>query len=359
MIWIFHLAVITILLLIYLYRENESFFVKSTFVYALFIFGQRWMTGTDFPWYLKWYLVNHQPNEPLYRILQNFVQSNNLYFGLLIFFVFLITLINNYRFFLKIDRNVVWIIYLYLISEIFFAQLSQLRQFVAISFFLNAYFQSYYGSKVKSLINILLGAAFHTSVLFLIPVLFVKIKLDRFKLLYLLLLSAILPLIDVTIFLRLPLFNRYAHYLGSRFDVGLSGFHYLKFYALLGILFIFAWYIESYGKNKVENMILNGIILNMLLYGLSFQFALMIRVSSYFKVFEFIFLAYYFKELAHFAKPVVKTLVLIFFIGIYTGLAITDPYDVTRYEFRALRIRDERTDTELRYEVDTFYDYYE
>src|SRR5699024_5082993 len=108
--------------------------INSSFIYALFIFGQRWMTGTDFPNYLRYYLTGFQVREPIYKFIQNFLAEHNLYFGLLIFIVFAITLFNNYRFMVRIDRNVVLIIYIYLLSEIFFAQLSQVRQFIAISF---------------------------------------------------------------------------------------------------------------------------------------------------------------------------------------------------------------------------------
>lgn len=352
MIWIFHFIVINILLFITIYTKNKNFFIKSSFIYALFIFGQRWMTGTDFPNYLRYYLVDFQVSEPLYYGLQKFLSSNGLYFGILIFVVFLITLFNNYRFFLKIDKHVVLIIYIYLISELFFAQLSQIRQFIAVSFFINSYYYAYYNKYIKSGINILLGVAFHTSAFFFIPFLFIKLNMDRFKMLYLLVLSVVLPVLDISIIFNLPLFSRYSHYLGGAYDVSLSPFHYLKYYILLIVLFVFVWYVKEFGKNRMEQMILNGIMLNILFYGLSFQFGVLIRVSMYFKVFEFIFLAYYYKELAHFAKPVIKTVILVFFIGIYSGLAVTDPYDISDYEFRHLRVYDNRTYNELYQEVE-------
>jgi len=356
MIWIFHFTVISLLLLITVKTKKEDFFVKSSFIYALFIFGQRWMTGTDFPWYLRYTIIDFTVPEPIYDMLQQIIIDFDLYFGLLIFVILFITLFNNYRFILKIDRHVVLIIYIYLISEIFFAQMSQLRQFVAISFFLNSYFYAYQDKYLKSGLNILLGLGFHTSIIFMIPFLFIQFNLNRIKTLYLLVLSSVLPLIDISMILRIPIFSRYSHYLGSVHDTNLSVFHYFKFYILLAVLLVFAWYIKEYKLKPIDQMILNGIVLNMLFYGLSFQLGPMIRVSFYFKIFELIFLVYFHKELYHFSRLILKQLILILFISIYAGVGLTDPYNITRYEFRPLRLREPKTEQQLYHEINTFED---
>lgn len=355
MIWIFHFIFITILLLIAKYIKSDKFFINTSFFYAIFIFGQRWMTGTDFPNYLNYYLTDFSSVEPLYYWIQKFLSSNGLYFGILIFIILLITLFNNYRFFLKFDRHVILIIYLFLFSEIFFAQLSQIRQFVAVSFFLNSYFYSFENKYGKSLINILFGLGFHSSIIFFVPFLFIKLNLNKIKTIYLLLLSSILPLLDVAFILRLPIFDRYSHYLDSIFNVNLSIFHYVKFYIILAVLLFVIWNIEHFRENKMTQIILNGLVLNMLFYGISFQFGIMLRVSMYFKVFEFIFLAYYYKDVFNVSKKIMKFAVILLFMGIYSGLALTDPYDISRYEFSPLRINETRSVEELNAEIDRFY----
>lgn len=355
MIWIFHFIVINILLLISKYKKSDKFFIYSSFVYSLFIFGQRWMTGTDFPYYLRYYMQNFENVEPGYYFIQSFLTTNDLYFGILIFVVLLITLFNIYRFVLKVDKHVVLIIYLFLISEIFFAQLSQIRQFVAVSFFVNSYFYVFHKNYVKSAINILLGALFHTSIFYLVPFLFIRLKLDKFKTLFLLVVSSVLPFFDFSFILNLDIFSRYSSYLDSSFNVGLSPFHYLKFYIILGVLIIFVWYIKRIGNGKIEQMILNGLVFNMLLYGLSFQFAPVLRASFYLKIFEIIFVVYYHKQLYNFSKSSIKAIIILLFVGIYSGLAITDPYSITNYEFRPLQIQREMTDNQFRSEIDEFH----
>lgn len=356
MIWIFHFVVTTTLLFIAIKTKKEDFFIKTSFIYALFIFGQRWMTGTDFPNYLKYILIDRNVREPIYNLLQKMITNYNLYFGILIFIIFFITLFNNYRFIMKIDRHVVLILYLYLFSEIFFAQMSQLRQFVAISFFLNSYFYSYTKNYFKSALNILLALGFHTSAIFMIPILFIRLDLNRIKMLYFLLLSLVLPLINISRLVELPVFSRYSHYLTGIHNRDLSIFHYFKYYALLAILFIFVWYIKEYTFDKVEQIILNGLIFNMILYGLSFQIGLMIRLSFYFKLFEIVFIVYFLQELHHFSLKILKPLVITFFVGIYMGVGLTDPYNITRYEFRRLRLHEEKTEEQLYYEINTFED---
>lgn|SRR5699024_1762519 len=356
MIWIIHFTVVSLLLLITLKIKNDSFFIKSSFIYSLLIFGQRWMTGTDFPYYLRYVLIDFKVNEPIYDTLQQFITDYNLYFGLLIFTILFITLLNNYRFIIKVDRNVIFILYFYLLSEIFFAQMSQLRQFVAVSFFLNSFYYSHQKKYLASFVNIILGLGFHTSIIFMIPFLFIRLHLNRIKILYFLSVSAILPLLDISMILHLPVFSRYSHYLNSMHNTNLSIFHYMKFYILLIILFVFAWYIKEYSTDRIEQMILNGLILNMLLYGLSFQFGLMIRFSFYLKIFEIIFIVYNYKNLHQFSLKIIKPLILMFFLAIYTGVGLTDPYNITRYEFRILRLYETKTEDQLYHEINTFED---
>lgn len=354
MIWIFHFSVITILLLITVFIKKEDFFIKTSFFYSIFIFGQRWMVGTDFRYYLKYYLIDFQVREPIYRFLQDFIATNNLYFGLLIFLVFTITIFNNYRFIIKIDKNIVLMLYIYLISEIFFAQLSQIRQFIAISFFINAYFNAYEKKYGRSILNVLLGTGFHTSIIFLVPFLFIRLKIDRIRAIYIIIVSAVLPLLDVTLLLKLPFLSRYSGYVESKFNVNLSAFHFIKFYILIAVILIFIWNLKKFRKNSIDQMILNGILLNMLIYGSSFQFAPLIRLSSYFKIFEFVFLIYYIKELSNFSKPLIKTVIITLFTFIYMGFAVTDPYSIKNYEIRYLRLYDEKSDNQLYEEINTF-----
>lgn len=356
MIWIFHFLSVSLLLLISRKIENDDFFIKSSFIYAVFIFGQRWMTGTDFPNYLRYYLTGFQVREPLYRGLQNFLATNNLYFGLLIFFTALISIYNNFRFIKKVDKYVVYIIFFYLLSEIFFTQLSQIRQFIAISFFINSYYHSFHDEKWRSFLNLLLGLGFHTSILFMLPFLFIKLNITRIKAMYILLVATITPLIDIKLILKIPIFSRYSRYLDSIFNVNLSIFHLFKFYALLTGVALFFWSLKKYQDKRMDQMILNGILINMLLYGLSFQFAPLLRVAFYFKIFEIVFLVYYIKNIRYHSMLFLKTVIISFFLLVYTGLFITDPFEITRYEFRPLRITETKTDQELLYEVDTFYD---
>lgn len=354
MIWLLHFIIVTLLLIVSKLMQNDDFFINSSFCYALIVFGQRWMTGTDFPNYLRYSLTNFQVREPLYKFIQNILIEYDLYFGILIFIIFAITLLNNYRFMLKIDRNIVIIIYMYLLSEIFFAQLSQIRQFIAISFFINAYFNTFQKKYCHSLINILLGAGFHTSIIFLIPFIFIKINVTRIKAIYLLVLSAVLPLFDITLLLKLPFFSRYSSYIESKYNVNLSIFHLLKFYTLLLIIFIFIWNLKKYKNVPLDQMILNGILFSMLIYGLSFQFAPMIRINAFFKVFEFIFLVYFINEVNNFSKVIKKIIIISLLLITYVGTVITDPYNITSYQFRHLRLHEDKTTEQLWQEIRSY-----
>lgn len=355
MIWIFHLGLLTFLLLISKKMNNKRFFYSSSFIYTILIFGQRWMTGTDYPNYLRYYLTDFQVSEPGYYFLQDFLASNNLDFGILIFIILFITMFNNYRFLIKIPKYTDIIIYLYLLSELFFAQMSQIRQFIAISFFINSFFYAYENKIGRSFLNVVFGALFHNSIFFLVPFILIQPKLDRIKSLYLLLVSAVLPLVNLSPLLNLSVFSRYSSYLVSRYNVELSLFHYFRFYIIILIVFVFLWNVDRLKKNKVEKMILNAIIFYFLMYGLSFQFALFLRVSNYFKIFEIVFLVYYFDRIAHYSKPIVKTVVVGLYFGIYLGTSITDPYRISDYQFRSLRITNDITWNQYQQEANRFW----
>ena len=100
MIWLYHFIIVTLLLTISKVIKNDKFFIATSFWYALFIFGQRWMTGTDFPHYLRYTLVDFQVRDPIYRFLQTFIMEQGLYFGLLIFFIFALTHLDIAKIFL-------------------------------------------------------------------------------------------------------------------------------------------------------------------------------------------------------------------------------------------------------------------
>lgn len=354
MIWIIHIISVTMIYIITKIFKKPSAFSKLSFIYVIFVFGQRWMTGTDFPNYLDYYLLNFQKPEIGYFGLQHLFIELDLYFGLLITLILVITLYNNYKFIHFFEKNILLILYLYLISEVFFAQLSQIRQFVAISFFIISFWYSYQKKYIKSGVNILLATSFHLSAIFMIPFLFLKINKKQSFYVISLFIFLILPFIDISFILRLPIFNRYQHYLGSVYDVSLSGFHYIKYYIFIVLFLIFILNIERNHSEK-ENNIINGLFFYVLFYGLSFQFAPFLRIANYFKMYEIVFLAYYSTELKYISKKLTKTLIVILFLGIYIGTAIIDSGDIGNYQFRRLQLREDRSVTELYFEIYDFY----
>ncbi|QTJ41591.1 EpsG family protein [Dolosigranulum pigrum] len=356
MIWIAHIFFLSILLIIARYFKNEKIFIYSSFIYILFVYGQRWLSGTDFPNYLLYYLTSFtRRTEFLYFGLQELLATHNIYFGLFIFLILFIIMHNYYSFFKKIDKQVVMMIALFLFSEIFVAQLSQLRQYVAVSFFTLAFYYMFQQKYFKTVIHIILAAGFHMSAIFMSIFLFLKMQISRKVALILVGISLMLPLINIQFIFNLSIFSRYASYLDSVYNVGLSPFHLAKFYGLALVALYYILKIDKFNETTIERMILNGMLLNILLYGMSFQFALLIRVSAYFKVFEIVFLVYYADRLKGTSTRLIQTVVVLFFLGIFGGIILTDPYDIYPYEFEPLRLFEKRPKPVVRREVDRFY----
>lgn len=355
MIWIIHFLAVNILLLFSVLARNKKIFIYGTFIYSVFTFGQRWMAGVDFPYYLLYYLTEFQVREPFYKLLQNALANYNLYFGILIFVIYTITLFNNYRFILKLDKSNILIIYLFLFMEIYFMQMSQIRQFIAISFFINAYFYAFDKKYYKLILNILFACLFHISAILVIPFLFIKLNFKKKYIVYLVILCFILPFIDIRLIFNTGIFGLYSHYLGGQFDQPLSIFHMLRYYAILGLILIILMRLKFKMSSSVDKLIINGLLVYLFLYGLSFKFAPVLRVSNYFKIFEVVFLCYYYKEIYKFNYKLVRSVIISVYICFYAAIAYIDPYHITRYEFKPLKIYDDKTNTELYKEVQYYH----
>lgn len=356
MIYIIHFFIVLSLYIIFgRNKQTQKMFVYSSFVYVIFVFGQRWMTGTDFPGYLRYYMTDYVRGEWGYFGLQTLFSEGDLYFGLLISLILLLTQFNFYRFFLKFD-NYALMIFIFLLSEIFFAQMSQIRQYVAISFFINSYYNSYNKNYFKSMLNIILAYSFHTAAIFFVPLLFIKLPLNRKNILPLLTGAGILPFIDIRFIFNLPFLNRYSHYVGGRFDVPLGSSHYIKYYAILLFLLFFMYHLKTLNKDRIHNMIFNGSLFYILIYGLSFQFAPLYRIATFFQVFEIVLLVSFASKLKILPDIFTKRVVSFLFIGIFAFSALADSYNVASYQFRPLRFHEEKTREEMLTDIEIFYD---
>ncbi|AJD92252.1 hypothetical protein JMA_29350 [Jeotgalibacillus malaysiensis] len=355
MIWVIHFIVVHILLLISINIKNKKFFIVSTFIYSLFTFGQRWMTGEDFPGYLLYYIIGFKGPEFGYFSLQDFFADRNLYFGLLIFLIYFITLFNNYKFISKTTANTTLLIYLYMFVELYFMQMSQIRQFIAVSFFINAYFYFYHKNMIKGVIYILISITFHFSVLLVIPLLFIKFKLSKKFVFYTLLTFVLLPLINIKFFINIIGIDMYSNYIESVYDTGLSIFHYFRYYLILSIAILFVYKLRGSITSKTDQMMIYGMLFYILFYGLSFNYAPVLRISYYFKIFEITFIVYYINNLYLNSYKFIKSLVIAVFLIFYLAIAYIDPYNITRYDFEPLKLYQDKSYMELRWEIEKFY----
>lgn len=355
MIWILHFVIINILYFISKHIEKEKFFIISVFIYCTFVFGQRWMTGEDFPGYMLYYLINFQGVDIGYQVIQDFFVQQQLYFGLLIFIVYFITQLNFFIFILRFKKYTVLMIYLMCFLEIFFLELSQIRQWLAISFFINGFQLFYFKKKLKSFVYLTIGACFHVSLILVIPLLLFKFQLSLNKYFYFFFLCIFLPFIDVKIFFE-PFGNIiYSNYIGGSYDVSLGYSHYLKYYSVLVLTIIYLLFMKVKVNENINNNIINGHLFYLFLYGLSFQFAPFMRLSYYFKIYEVVFLVYNIDFLIGISKLLIKRVVIVLIFLSYLGIAIIDPYNISNYQFRLLEIYETKSENELRYEIYMFY----
>ncbi|MGN7479750.1 EpsG family protein [Solibacillus silvestris] len=360
MIFIVHFIVIVFLFVFSkVFLKNEKFFIGATFLYSIFVFGQRWMVGTDYGNYLMYYIYDFQGTELGYRTLQNLFSNYELSFSLLTFLLYFLTQVNFYKFICKFGKNATWILFIYCLSEIYFAETSQIRQWIAISFFINAYYYFFYKKYFKSIGLIIIGALFHKSIMFVVPLLFIRLdKLikNKYGSLLFVLILVILPFINLNILL--PYFSFIGivnDYLGTPYIVGLSFLHILKYYFLIICTFFFLYNLDKI-KNNLYYLIINGQLIFLTLYGLSMQLGAFIRFSAFFKIFEIIFFVCLVSQVKKFNKTQLSFVFVIYFIAMYISIAVLDTVEISHYQIRFVTIFEQYTDIEL---IDEFYNFLE
>lgn len=358
MIYIIHILVILFLFFTSkVVFRNNGFFIKSSFVYSILIFGQRWMVGTDYGNYLSYYIYNYQGTEIGYRTLQNLFVEYGLSFSLFTFLLYLITQLNFYRFMTKFKKNAAWIIFFYCLSEIFFAETSQIRQWLAISFFLNGYYYMYYKRYIKVVAYVFLGLLFHQSILLVIPFLFLRfnsVLKSKKVLLTLILILIILPAIDLKILL--PYFSNNSlvnSYIDSPYIVGLSKLHILKYYFLVVCTYVFISKV-NYSNERLFSMMLNGQIIYLILYGLSIQMGAFMRFSFYFKIFEIVFFVCLISALKGFNKKQVSIAFIIYYLFLYISISLLDTVELSYFQMRLVTIFEPYSHLELINEIEEF-----
>lgn len=355
MIWVIHFSMINIILFFSKIFKNDKIFIIGSFSYSVIVFGQRWMTGVDFPGYLLYYLIDFNGVEPSYYFLQNILATNNIYFGILIFITFFLTLINFYRLISKFESKKILMIYLYCFLEIYFIQMSQIRQGISISFFINAFFYMYNNKKYKAIINALAALSFHISTFLVIPFLFIKPKLSRKTSFYICLIFIVLPFIDITFIIEFFRIGFYSNYIDSVYDVSLGVSHYFRYYLSLFGTLLYIYNFKNIEKDNFFYCTVNGQLLYLLFYALSFKYAPIFRISNYFKIFELVFFVYNAKKINRISKRTLTLSMIGIVFLLYSSISLLDPYDISRYEFRALRIRETKSVNELFSEINRFY----
>jgi hypothetical protein len=318
----------------------------------IFFMGQRWMTGEDFPGYLLYYIIGFSGVDFGFFMLQDFFSSNDFSFSLFILFTYSITLILTYKF-INIFKYAPIVFVMFAITELSFIQLSQIKQALAIPFFLFSFYFFYIKRRVLGGIFILLSSSIHVASFFLLPFLFIRVSGQKNLLSLMLIVICFLPLINVTAVIPSALFFKFAHYLNGEYNQSLSVFHYFKFY---GVVLLFYFLYQSNPRLLLRNnrLMLSGFVIYLFLYSLSFQFAPFMRLSYFFRIFEVIVLVNL--AMTSNIRRCFIYIVFPFYSLSFLAICTLDPYNVSRYSLEPVKIYENRTESELRSEIDQFYE---
>lgn len=342
----YYIFYFVILLLFLIICNNISTF-KSKYkyivsIFSIFFIGQRWGSGVDFYGYLSYY-INNVKTERGYYFIQTIFRENNLYFGLIIFIFYIITLVISLKIFTKFcDNNLS--IFIFFISEYHIMSINPIRTYLSLIFFIilcNLYIFRQKKRKIKTIFFFILGFCFHKGIIFTIPSIFFIKKIPYKKIFLIALL--VLPLLDIRSLIE---YTPYAeNYLGSVYDVKSSLLNHIKYYLTVVLYF----YFKSQNQNQeIENLFLMYLIL----YGLSMNLGPIHRIAYYFKIYELIYLCQILNKKNRSMKILFdKFIVVMFFILMYFGASYKDLGYMFIYKFRWLKIKNEVTFEEYQNEI--------
>lgn len=339
------------LFFLYLTRKSDNIHRALLFV-MIFFMGQRWMTGEDFPGYLLYYLIDFNGVDVGFFMLQDFFTYNEFSFSLFVLFTYSMTLILTYKF-INLFQYASLVFVMFMITELSFIQLSQIKQSLAIPFLLFSFYFFYNRRMLFGVVFLLLSSSIHIASLFLLPFLFIKLPIQNKKMIYILAVICILPFLDITKIVPPALYFKFAHYLDSEYNQSLSFFHYFKLY---GVVLLFYFLYQSNSRDSLLNkrLMLSGMVIYLCLYSLSFQFAPFMRLSYFFRVFEVIVLVNLAMESSY--RHCFSYYVFPFYSLSFLVICMLDPYNVSRYSFEPVRIYEDRTEAQLYLEIDQFYE---
>lgn len=349
MFWFIYFAIF----LVFLYLSNKFSNVHVIlFCIMVFFFGQRWMTGEDFPGYLLYYLIDFKGVDFSFFIFQDFFKYSGLSFSTFVFSLYFLTLFLTYKFINKFKYASV-IFVMFTITELAFIQLSQLKQSLAIPFILFSFYFFYTKKNWLAVLFYLASSTIHVAALFLLPLLLVSFPPKRNLIKFALLIICVLPVVNISQIIPVSFYFKFSHYLDSDYNQALSLFHYLKLYGVM-IIFYFLYTSNTESSISKNSFAITGMLIYLCLYALSFQFAPFMRLSYFFRIFEVITLvslaldSSYKQSLRHYVFP--------FYSVCFLAIAFLDPYNVSRYEFQLLNPIESRTEAELYLEIEKFYE---
>lgn len=316
------------------------FFISTS--YMVFVFGQRWFGGVDFPGYLEGFLLNSKPFEIGYLFIQNLFSKYNIYFGNLIFFIYLFTTLTSLWFIRKYTYSN-YAIFLFFLTEYHIMSINPLRTYIAINFFLIGYY--FYNIKNRKIGIIVMGIGlfFHKLIIGAIFIFFVfkLVNIKKYEKILLICLI-ILPLINIKYFLKevtAIILPQYLHYYNGYFDRKLSVLNIFRYYIILCMFIYLKKYINI--KNIKEKKLFESVYLFFVLIGSAVSFAPLHRIAYFFKIFEFLFFAYIFDFKK--VNKIKKYLIISIFILNYIVIGYKDLGVLFEYKLRLLQIFNTKT----------------
>lgn len=296
-IWILFIIIIGTILLSEKYlHKNKVIFLSACFI--IFISGFRYKIGLDYDNYVDIYygLINSSSYyiksvELGWKVLNYIVSIFNNYQ-----FVFLFSSIIIYSLILKTIKressNMKLSIILFLITPYYFwHSWAMIRQYIAIAIFVYSIKYIYDKKLIKYIVINIIGAFFHLSIVFILPIyFFLRKELSNKFWLILLFFSGVMPIVFHKMVLLISIFSKYAWYFeeGAFVTQGRNKYVHLVVKILLFFFVIILKNKMEYKENIKKRILINMYLFGLIIFILFFNSSALRRLSYYYMIIEII-----------------------------------------------------------------------
>ena len=315
--------------------KKSQFPINQTIIILLVcIIGLRYNVGIDYANYETIYNDAYSDGalfiEPIWNWLNNFFRSFGFRARIFFFWTSLVIVVGFYKGIMKMSISFYSSLFLFLVCGFYFESGNLIRQYVAMALLFAGFYDFLVSKWWRYMIWVSAAALFHTSVLFIIPLLFLaRIHFSVLSLVLIIILSLLFgdQILNTLINVIMPSLQEIGkyQYTADDFDTGVSTGLLKIFYHLLIFLILILYARFKATTPSWFYILLNMVVIGLVIYNVCYSFMAARRLYLYFFSYIIIVIPYCLKGFKYSSRYIamgaICTVFFIFLLKLYTGVA--------------------------------------